>query len=210
MTEQFQVEFVPIGTYANGRGPQEVAPAQKIRNQYAGVLIKKNGILGPVYYVNIRPKKEDDKVYQSRVGLFAGKREQEELESFEDAALRELHEETGIERDAVELKPLAMVHSWDDAYNVNIGHIYLKHYGLFHRRVSLGNIKKHIRDDNLIAEQEGRNKIGKVRKIRRLFGTFYVEWFFVPVNWARYTPELVYALIRDYDQDIGRRIWNIW
>lgn len=210
MAEKFQVDVVPKGTYRNGHSPQEVAPAQKIRNQYAGVLIKKNGILGPVYYVNVRPKKEDDKVYQSRVGLFAGKRNQDENESFEDAALRELQEETGIERDAVELKHLAIVHSWDDALNANIGYIFLKHYGIAHRRVGLRRIKKHIKADDLHADREGRNKIGKVKKIRRLFWTFHTEWLIVPIDWARYTPELNYALLRDYDRDIGKRLWHNW
>jgi len=210
MSEKFQAQIVPLGEQPSFPNVQEVRPGEKIRNQYAGILIKKNGLLGPVYYLNKRPGKEDDRVYENRTGLFAGKRDQDIDESYEDAALRELKEETGIKRDAIELKHLAQVHSWDDKLNANIGYIFLKHYGIMHRKVSLSRIREHIKKDNVQAEKEGRNKIGKAVRIRRLFWTFYTEWWIVPVNWARYTPELVYALVRDYDRDIGRRMWHNW
>ena len=42
-------------------------------DEYALVLIRHQGLLRDTYYLNVRPKNENDDVYSGKVGLFGGK-----------------------------------------------------------------------------------------------------------------------------------------
>lgn len=184
--------------------------APRTLHEYAAVLIKKDGILGPVYFLNHRPKKEDDKVYQNRIGLFAGKRDVDKEESFEDAAEREMREETGLEMSERELVRILDLHSYDDAGNGNIGRIFLQRYGFLDGAPNSNRIRAHMkREEARIKREEGRDySFGEVVKIKRWFWTFYTRFGILPINWSRYTPEVMYALVADYDMDIAKRFWR--
>ena len=200
-------EFEPGGGAAlNMAGLSDNLPVVaggQLKHQYSGILIKKNGFLGPTYYLNLRPGNEKDRVYQNRVGLFAGKRKVEEQEEWETAAVRELNQETGLIIGERELDPIMVVQSFDNANNTNSGQIFLKTFGFWERAPDRKKIKRYI-----AAERRKGNDIGKLRVVKRWFWTFYTWNFFLPLNWARFTPEAIYALISDYDLDISNRPWR--
>lgn len=170
----------------------ETEPAPITSDQFSAVLIRKNGLLGAIYFLNYRPRKEPDGVYANRIALFAGKRKLEIHEDYEACAVREVFEETGLEITERNLVPLLRLEGWNSAGKKNVGRIYLLTYSLFDRGPSARKIREHIK--NRASEEN----IGQLKIIRRYFWSWF--WF---LNWARFTPELIYALVADFDIDLN-------
>jgi 8-oxo-dGTP pyrophosphatase MutT (NUDIX family) len=179
------------------------SPAPETEHEYAAILIKKQALFGPVYFLNVRPggKRHDrDRVYANRIALFGGKRKRKENELEEKAARREMEEETGVAiRGALDNR-LFNVFGRDDQGNANHGHIYLEEYQWWDSSISSRKIRRHIKTE----EKKG-NIIGKLIKIKRWYPRFYVTGLFLPVDWTRCTPETVAALIADLDLDRAKR-----
>ena len=179
-------------------GILETQTGPKVLHQYAGVLIKKDGFLGPTYYLNKRPSKETDKVYENRVGLFAGKRDIEKEETYKACAKREIWEEMRLDINEKELDDIMVLQSWDSAGNTNVGHIFIKRFGFFDREPNRSRIRKHMQSEN----RKGEN-VGDLRVVKRWFWRFFSWKIFLPLDWSRYTPEAIYALIHDFDVAIS-------